>query len=105
MTLESLERHVAWVRLQAERALLLRLNAGFGFADGRSAGELFLREPAARERLGRGSLRPEDTHRAQLTELEHALEALARGRSEVTRVAAEASALRLGRPCERCPRQ
>lgn len=95
MTIATVSRHVQWVRLQAEHALLTRLNAGFGFADGRSAAELYLRDEGARERLGRGSLRPIDTHREQLGEVERELASLATERAAPTALTAASDRLGL----------
>lgn len=73
--LGALAPHVRLIRLRAEAALLERLNAGYGFADSRAAAHLYLRDPDARERLGRDSLKPQDTHVAQAAELAAAIEA------------------------------
>ena len=62
--------HVELVRLRAEAALLRRLNAGYGFADSRIPAEVFLRDEAARKRLGNSPLRPRETHAAASAELE-----------------------------------
>ena len=67
------ERAMEWVRLAAERAALIRLNAGYGFASGRPLYETFLRSDDARERLGRDALRPRDTHVEQLAVVEREL--------------------------------
>ncbi|GAB4562332.1 MAG: ATP-binding protein [Haliangiales bacterium] len=70
---ELLAPHVRLVRLYAEGALLRRFNAGYGFADSRIPAEVYLLDDDARERLGRDSLRPQDTHLAQAEEIEAAL--------------------------------
>ncbi|WP_428267839.1 AAA family ATPase [Haliangium sp.] len=70
---DALAPHVRLVRLYAEGALLRRFNAGYGFADTRIPAELYLWDDAARERMSRDSLRPQDTHLAQAQELEQAL--------------------------------
>lgn len=67
--------HIALVRLRAELALVTRLNAGYGFADGRVPGETYLSDAAARERLSRSALRPQDTHADQHQELTAAVTA------------------------------
>ncbi|ACY17742.1 AAA family ATPase [Haliangium ochraceum] len=72
---EALAPHVALVRLYAEAALVRRFNAGYGFADARIPSELYLWTEEARERLGRDSLRPVDTHLPQAQEIEQALAA------------------------------
>lgn len=64
---------VALVRLQAEAALIRRMNAGYGFADARIPAEVYLRDDAARERMSRSSLRPQDSHIGQAKELAQAL--------------------------------
>jgi SpoVK/Ycf46/Vps4 family AAA+-type ATPase len=64
---------IAWVRLRAEAALVERLNAGYGFADARIPGELYLRDAPARDRLSRDSLRPRDSHLVQAMELAEAI--------------------------------
>ena len=68
---------VTTVRLRAQAALLRRLNAGYGFADARAPGELFLRDPAARARLSSDPMRPRDTHASALAEVEREIEAAA----------------------------
>jgi hypothetical protein len=89
--LGALAPHVRLVRLRAEAALVRRLNAGYGFADSRTAAHLYLRDDEARERLGRDSLKPQDTHLAQTVELagaiDEASEALAGHRSRLTTLA------------------
>ena len=72
----ELEDLTALVRLRAEAALVRRLNAGYGFADSRIPSELYLRDHAARMRLGHTSVRPEDTHVAQAEEIDHELSRL-----------------------------
>jgi SpoVK/Ycf46/Vps4 family AAA+-type ATPase len=69
----GLAPHIAWVRLRAEAALVERLNAGYGFADARIPGELYLRDAPARDRLSRDSLRPRESHLAQAIELAEAI--------------------------------
>jgi len=66
----ALEPHLRFVRLRAEAALVRRLNAGYGFSDPRLPAQLYLRDDAARERLGRDALRPRDTHEDQAVEIE-----------------------------------
>ncbi len=58
----TLDPHLQVVRLRAERALLSRLNAGYGFADARIPSEVYLRDPDARARVGASPLRPRGTH-------------------------------------------
>src|SRR5262245_31933280 len=76
----DLERELSLVRLRAEVVLLERLNAGYGFADGRIPAEVYLADPAARDRVGRSALRPRDTHAAAAAEV---AAALARAEAEV----------------------
>ena len=71
----SISPHFELIRLRAELALVQRMNAGYGFADRRIPAEVYLRDDAARERLGRSALRPKDTHADQRAEIEAALEA------------------------------
>ena len=76
---------IALVRLRAEAALVRRMNAGYGFADARIPAEVFLRDEQARERMGRNSLRPQDSHLAQAQELSRAIaeaEAALEGRED-----------------------
>jgi hypothetical protein len=73
--MDRLAPHLARVRLAAEAALLRRLNAGVGFADARAPAQIYLRDPAAQRRLGRATLKPSDTHRAQAAEVAAALAA------------------------------
>lgn len=73
----ALEPHIRLARLRAEAALVRRLNAGYGFADPSLPAQLFLRDEAARERLGRDPLRPRDTHEEQASELEEEIADLA----------------------------
>lgn len=61
------------IRLQAEAALIRRMNAGYGFADARIPAEVYLRDERARERMSRASLRPQDSHAAQAQELARAI--------------------------------
>jgi hypothetical protein len=89
------------VRLRAEAALLRRLNAGYGFSDPRAPAEMFLRDPAARQRLSRDPLRPRDTHR---DELAAAVQAIAEADAEAVEVRSRLDELcdRLAvRPAER----
>lgn len=65
----ALAPHIALVRLHAEAALVRRFNAGHGFADARIPAEIYLHDEATRERLGRDSLRPQDTHLVQAEEI------------------------------------
>jgi len=58
------------VRLHAEAALLRRLNAGSGFADGRLASQIYLRDEAALARIAGGTLRPQGTHKKAVKEIE-----------------------------------
>ena len=69
----ALAPHLRLVRLQAEAALVRRLNSGYGFTDAGVPAQIYLRDPAARERLGRDALRPEDTHLEQAQELAEAI--------------------------------
>lgn len=64
----SLER----LRLQIEAAVLRRLNAGAGLGELRPAG-VYVREPAALERLAAGTLRPRGSHRSATSAIEEAL--------------------------------
>src|SRR6187551_3093815 len=61
------------VRLHAEAALVRRLNAGAGFADPRTASQIYLRDEAALARIAGGTLRPQGTHRKAAEELERAI--------------------------------
>ena len=61
---------VTEIRLHAEAALLRRLNAGSGFADGGVASRIYLRDPEAMARLAGGTLRPQGTHAKAAKELE-----------------------------------
>jgi SpoVK/Ycf46/Vps4 family AAA+-type ATPase len=70
---EALAPHMVLVRLYAEAAMIRRFNAGYGFADSRIPAEVFLWDEMARDRLGRDSLRPQDTHLAQADEIDHAI--------------------------------
>ena len=56
---------IARIRLRAEAAFLARLNGGSGFGDARAPSQIYLRDPAAAQRLGRVALRPSDTHGKQ----------------------------------------
>lgn len=69
----ALTPHIELVRLHAEAALVRRFNAGYGFADARIPAEIYLHDPAARERLSRDDLRPRDTHLAQAGELDQSM--------------------------------
>ncbi len=71
----ALAEHVARIRLAAEAALYLRLNAGAGFAEGRLPAQVHLRDAGASARLVRGTLRPEGTHRKALAEVQAVLAA------------------------------
>ena len=51
------------IRMHAEAALLRRLNAGAGFADGRLASQIYLRDESALARIAGGTLRPQGTHK------------------------------------------
>ncbi len=85
MNLAELAPHLLLVRLRAEAALVARLNEGVGSRGGPA---VYLRDEAARERLGRDPLRPRDTHDEQAAELADAIEqaagALAVHRSPLT---------------------
>jgi SpoVK/Ycf46/Vps4 family AAA+-type ATPase len=65
-----LDAVVREVRLHAEAALLRRLNAGAGFADGRLASQIFLRDDAALARIAGGTLRPQGTHKKAVEQIE-----------------------------------
>ncbi len=65
---------VARIRLLAEAALLARLNAGSGFADGGAPSQIHLHDRAASARLGRVAMRPSETHRKAAAEVAAALE-------------------------------
>ena len=67
---------VAATRLRAERALLVRLNRGAGFADPRAPTQVYLRDDAASARLGQLALRPNDTHRKAAAAVDAALAAV-----------------------------
>ena len=67
---------VAATRLRAERALLVRLNRGAGFADPRAPTQVYLRDDAASARLGQLALRPNDTHRKAAAAVDAALPAV-----------------------------
>ncbi|MCE9579283.1 MAG: hypothetical protein K8W52_39530, partial [Deltaproteobacteria bacterium] len=73
MSAAELAERVARIRLAAEAALYLRLNAGAGFAEARLPAQTYLRDAAASARLARGTLRPEGTHRKALAEVQAAL--------------------------------
>jgi hypothetical protein len=81
----GLEPHVRRVRLAAEAALLRRWNAGARLTDG--AGDMFVRDPDARSRLTRGTLKPVDAFRKAATDVAAALatadRALATGASRL----------------------
>lgn len=64
---------LARLRLQIEVAVLRRLNAGAGLGELRPSG-VYVREPAALERLAAGTLRPRGSHRSAAAALEEALE-------------------------------
>jgi hypothetical protein len=65
------------VRLEAELALLARLDAGSGFTDSRAPAQLYLHDDAARERIAGGTLRPRGTHQAAIAAVKRELEAFA----------------------------
>lgn len=65
-----LEQNIRLVRLRAQRAVLVRLDAGYGFSDWRSPSEVWLHDPAARQWMGPDPLRPKGTHRASLSALD-----------------------------------
>ena len=67
---------VAATRLRAERALLVRLNRGAGFADPRAPTQVYLRDDATSARLGQLALRPNDTHRKAAAAVDAALAAV-----------------------------
>jgi AAA+ superfamily predicted ATPase len=76
MTLPAeLVPHVDLVRLRLEAAVTARINAGYGGAGGPTPTATYLRDDAARERLGRDALRPEQTHADQAEELADAIDA------------------------------
>ncbi len=54
----QLAPRIELVRLRAEAALLARLDAGFGFAEGHLASEQFIESPTIREALSDDPLRP-----------------------------------------------
>ncbi|MCX5745272.1 MAG: ATP-binding protein [Proteobacteria bacterium] len=64
------------VRLRAELALVRRLNAGAGFADGRGLAQVYLRDDAALARIAGPTLRPQGSHRKAAAELTAAIAAL-----------------------------
>ena len=70
---DPLSAAIASVRLNAEAALLRRLNAGAGFADPRLASQIYLRDTAALGRIAGGTLRPHGTHRKAASELADAI--------------------------------
>lgn len=74
------------VRLHAEAALLRRLNAGSGFADPRVPSQIYLRDPAALQRLAGGTLRPQGTHEKASAALEKLLAEAARREHGPTRL-------------------
>jgi hypothetical protein len=61
------------MRMHAEAALLRRLNAGAGFADGRLPSQVYLRDPAAMARIAGGTLRPQGTHKKAADALQRAI--------------------------------
>src|SRR5690242_14649176 len=61
------------MRMHAEAALLRRLNAGAGFADGRLPSQVYLRNPDALSRIAGGTLRPQGTHKKAADQLARAL--------------------------------
>jgi len=65
-----LDAVVREIRLHAEAALLRRLNAGSGFADGRLPSQIFLRDEAALTRIAGGTLRPQGTHKKAVQQIE-----------------------------------
>jgi len=71
----SLATAITSVRLHAEAALLRRLNAGAGFADPRIASQIYLRDPAALDRIAGGTLRPLGSHRKAAGALAQAIAA------------------------------
>src|ERR1044072_1694605 len=73
MTPAWLTAVVREVLLHAEAALGRRLNAGAGFADPRTASQVYLRDEAALARIAGGTLRPQGTHRKAAEELEQAI--------------------------------
>ena len=66
---------VARLRLLAEAAFLARLNSGSGFGDVAAPTQIHLHDRAASARLGRAAMRPSETHRKALAEVEAALAA------------------------------
>ncbi|NVB82169.1 MAG: hypothetical protein HOV81_27555, partial [Kofleriaceae bacterium] len=81
-----LDRVVTEVRLHAEAALLRRLNAGSGFADARSASQIYLRDEGALARLAGGTLRPQGTHKKAAEELAKAIAAAGGHDTRATRL-------------------
>jgi hypothetical protein len=93
--LGELDPLIAGVRLHAEAALLRRLNAGAGFADPRAASQIYLRDPAAMERLAGGTLRPRGTHAKAAAELERVIAAATATGPGATRLGVMAARLGL----------
>ncbi len=61
------------MRMHAEAALLRRLNAGAGFADGRLPSQVYLRDQGAMARIAGGTLRPLGTHKKAADALQRAI--------------------------------
>jgi hypothetical protein len=84
----GLAAHLVWARRALEVAVLRRINAGMPLLDGRSPGDLYLRDEAARARLVRPTLRPQGAFTRSEAEAGSAL-----AEAEVALAAAGADAL------------